>query len=189
MRQSRGLPAYLMLLFQSLLLALPDRPSNSVGVYHCWLCLTHRPLPPEHNTTLSVQVRTAQQRVRRWKMTRATYPWSLTEHKPGLPEWAGFLLAFTWPQPALIEDSTGVPAADRQLVVVDWRVPVVLGARVFVLGWGQRCWWSLWTCRTHRGTKQTPKEWWTSLMLEFQFSLLFLFKMFKPGSLWTPQKQ
>lgn len=50
MRQSRGLPAYLMLLFQSLLLALPARPSNSVGVNHCWLCLTQRPFPPEHTT-------------------------------------------------------------------------------------------------------------------------------------------
>ena len=50
MRQSRGLPAYLMLLFQSLLLALPARPSNSVGVNHCWLCLMQRPFPPEDNT-------------------------------------------------------------------------------------------------------------------------------------------
>lgn len=58
MRQSSGLPAYRMLLFQSLLLALPARPSNSVGVNHCWLCLTQRPLPPEHNTALSPRVTT-----------------------------------------------------------------------------------------------------------------------------------
>lgn len=59
MRQSRGRPAYLMLLFQSLLLALPARPSNSVGVNHCWLCLMQRPLPPEHSTTGALSVAAA----------------------------------------------------------------------------------------------------------------------------------
>ena len=44
-----------MLLFQSLLLALPAMASNSVGLYHVLLCLMQRPFPPaaDHTQTIA----------------------------------------------------------------------------------------------------------------------------------------
>lgn len=56
----------------------------------------------------------------------------------------------TWSQTGLDEDSTTVPAADWQLIVVDRWVPIVLGTGFFVLWWGQWCWWSLWTYVKHK---------------------------------------
>ena len=45
-RQLIDRPAYLILRFQSLLLARPQYTSNSLGVYHSLFILIHFPLPP-----------------------------------------------------------------------------------------------------------------------------------------------
>lgn len=48
----RLLPPNRILRFQSLLEALPQRASNSLGVYHSVPSLIHRPLPPDPNLLL-----------------------------------------------------------------------------------------------------------------------------------------
>ena len=51
------LPPYRMLLFQSLLLALPANASNSLGVYHTpSILLIHFPRPPVQNTKMITSV-------------------------------------------------------------------------------------------------------------------------------------